>query len=283
MTKRGVLSALAGGLLQGCSPLSAFNTLTPNPLGARRAESGVAYGPLPRQKLDIYRPTGKQTGRPVLVFFYGGSWEEGDRADYAFAGRAFASRGFVTLVADYRVTGQAPYPAFLEDGAAAVAWAQAHAAEYGGDPQRVALAGHSAGAYIAAMLALDRHWLAAAGARPPQAWAGLSGPYDFLPLTPGAALRTFGRAGDPRSTQPITFADAQAPPAFLAHGEKDQLVKPRNTERLAQKLRDAGVRVETKLYPGAGHAELVLALAWPVSLKYPVLRDAAAFLHSVVG
>jgi acetyl esterase/lipase len=264
------------------TPLGWFNRLAPRPPGATLAERGAAYGPLPRQRLDVYRPRRKGGKRPVLVFFYGGGWESGVREEYAFAGRAFAGRGFVTLVPDYRTTVEAPYPAFLEDCALAVAWAQAQAERLGGDPARVMLAGHSAGAYNAAMLAMDRRWLLRAGAsHPPAAWVGLSGPYDFLPLAAGPGQRTFGAVADAAATQPIQHAGPHAPATLLVHGGRDQTVLPRNTERLAARLRAAGVRAETRMFPRAGHAETVLALAWPLSLALPVLDEAAGFLHAI--
>ena len=282
-TRRGVLAASAAGLLQGCSPLQTFNTLAPRPAGARVAMRDVPYGAHPRQKLDIYRPSGSGPW-PLLVFLYGGGWEDGSRSEYAFAGRAYAAHGFVTVVPDYRLTGEAAYPTFLRDCAAATAWAQAHCGEHGADTTRTVLAGHSAGAYNAAMLALDHRWLTEAGAPHRIAgWAGLSGPYDFLPLDPGPALRTFGGVADPASTQPITYVSPGDPPAFLAYGDKDQVVRPLNTRRLAARLSAAGVRVRERRYAGAGHADTVLALAWPLSLRLPVLQESVSFLHSTTG
>ncbi|MDB5445217.1 MAG: alpha/beta hydrolase [Phenylobacterium sp.] len=266
-------------MLRRVRPLAAFSALAPRPPAVRRLAADVSYGPLARHRLDVYAHGVPEGPRPVVVFFYGGGWEVGDRRDYGFAGRAFAARGFVSVVADYRVTGEAAYPGFLQDCALAVAWIQAHAGEFGGDPARVVLAGHSAGAYNAAMLALDRRWLGEAGAaHPVAAWAGLAGPYDFLPLSPGPGLRTFGHVADPPSTQPIRYAGPHAPPAFLAHGRKDRTVLPGNSRRLAERLSAAGVRVENRYYRSAGHGELVLALAWPLSLWLPVLDDCARFL-----
>lgn len=281
IARRGVLTTLMAGGLQACSPLKTFNAVTPRPRGVLRT-SGLRYGALPRHRLDLYRPMGEGPW-PLLVFLYGGGWESGSRQEYAFAGRAYASRGFVVVVPDYRLTGEAPFPEFLRDCAAATAWAQREGRAYGADVERTVLVGHSAGAYNAAMLALDPRWLAEAGApQPVRAWAGLSGPYDFLPLTPGPGLRTFGAVADQPATQPINFAGAGDPPTFLAWGGKDKVVMPRNSERLAARLRAAGVRVVERLYPGAGHADLVLALAWPLSLRLPVLSESAEFLKSTV-
>ena len=178
-------------------------------------------------------------------------------------GQALASRGFVTVVADYGLYPQVRYPGFLEDGARAVRWAQDHAAEFGGDPDRIVLVGHSAGAYNAAMIALDGRYLAAAGVDPRhiKALAGLSGPYDFLPLTDPIAERTFGEAADLPGTQPTHFVSQASPPAFLATGDADTMVFPRNTVKLAARLREAGVTVEERHYPGVDHVRMVLALS----------------------
>src|SRR5204862_3568289 len=186
ITKRSGLSAAAAALTTACSPLSMFATLSPKDPAALGV-GGQAYGPDPRQRLDVYVPRRRAEGSPIAVFFYGGSWDSGRRQDYGWVGRALASRGFVTVIADYRLYPEVKYPDFLDDGAQAVRWAADNAARFGGDPGRIVLAGHSAGAYNAAMLAFDGRYLAAAGVDPShvKAMAGLSGPYDFLPLTGG--------------------------------------------------------------------------------------------------
>lgn len=276
--------ALVGFAGAACTPLGALNLLPSD--SARVAATGVAYGADPRQKLDIYVPRATAAkGSPVLVFIYGGNWSSGDRAGYAFAGRSFAAEGFVTVVPDYRLVPQVRFPGFVEDEAAAVAWTRIHAAEYGGDPDRIVIAGHSAGAYIAAMLALDPRFLDRAGAPrgTVKAWAGLSGPYDFYPFDVKASQDAFGSFPDPAATQPITFAGPGDPPTFLAHGLADTTVMPRNTTALAAKLKAAGVAVEVKLYPKLGHADVVLALTRTFRGKAPVREDAVAFLRAHDG
>ena len=281
--RRRLLALLAASGASACSPLRVLNAL-PSDL-ARRVAQGTPYGADPRQTLDVYAPAEGGSGRPVLVFFYGGGWSSGDKADYAFAGRSLAAEGFVTVVADYRLMPQVRFPGFVEDGAAAVAYVRAHAAQWGGDGERLAVAGHSAGAYIAAMLALEPGYLSRAGAPAGtvKAWAGLSGPYDFLPLDVKASRDAFGAWPDPAATQPITFAGAGDPPAFLAHGTRDATVKPRNTERLAARLRAAGVTVDARLYEGLDHKDTVLALTRTFRGKAPVRADMVRFLHSRVG
>ncbi len=149
------------------------------------------------------------------------------------------------------------------------------------------LIGHSAGAYSAVMLSLDRRYLEAAGVDPSRirAVAGLAGPYDFLPLKGETVRGVFGGASDLAATQPINQVDDQAPPAFLATGGDDSVVLPRNSEALATALQAQGVVVETRIYPDLGHAGVLLALSKPLRGRAPVLEDMTAFLrrHTEVG
>jgi acetyl esterase/lipase len=271
---------LAAIVLGACSPLTAFNALAPADGGSALAQSGIAYGSLPRQKLDVYTPVGVSGPRPVVVVFYGGSWNSGRRQDYAFLGKALSSRGFVVVIADYRLVPEIRFPAFLEDAALAVTWVHDHARSFGADPARLFLFGHSAGAYIAAMVALDGKYLKAAGASPAiiKGVAALSGPYDFLPLDVDSTRAAFGQAPDLGQTQPINFISSAAPPMFLATGDEDITVRPRNTKVLAEKLSRSGVPVEMHIYPGVGHIGILLALSLPLRKKATVLDDVSAFI-----
>lgn len=273
-----VLTALG---VSGCSPLALFDALGPRDGGGRLALRDAAYGADPRQRLDVFVPAAGALGAPVLVFFYGGSWKTGSKDDYAFAAQALAAQGFVTVLPDYRLYPAVRFPDFLDDGAAAIAWVRDNIAAYGGDPHKIVLAGHSAGAYNAAMLALDPRYLRRAGVDPHaiKAVAGLSGPYDFLPFDHPTSIDVFGDAPDKAATQPITFADAHAPPTFLATGDADTVVKPRNTRSLAERLRQARVAVQERIYPGLDHADTLLALSVTFRSKAPELAEMAAFLH----
>ncbi len=285
-TRRWILfGTLIAGLasLAGCSSLGTLNTvnsLTPGDGGTDRVASDIAFGSDPRQMLDIYTPSGSGKA-PVVVFFYGGSWSSGRRQDYAFAARALAAQGFVVVVPDYRLVPQVKFPAFVEDGAAAVAWTRAHIADHGGDPAHIGVAGHSAGAYIALMLALDAQWLAKAGAPGAiKAAVGLAGPYDFLPFVPGgAADLALGGPGDLSPTQPIRFASADAPPVLLLNGAEDTTVLPRNATNLAAALAAKGAVADVRIYPEIGHIGILLAISKPFRGKAPALADSAGFLH----
>jgi acetyl esterase/lipase len=269
-------------VLAACSPLTAINALVRG--DTYRASDDVAYGPLPRQKLDVYTPTmsAPTAGFPVVVFFYGGTWTSGERRDYKFVGEALAERGILTIVADYRLYPEVRYPEFLKDSALAVAWSLDNAARLGGDPGRVFVMGHSAGGYNAAMIALDPRWLAPTGhsANELAAWIGLAGPYEFLPLEPGSPARpVFFHPDYPPGTQPIDYATSTSLRAFLAAPSDDKIVSPqRSTLAMAAKLQAAGVPVELKMYDGISHALLAGAFARPLRGFAPVLDDVAAYV-----
>ena len=261
-------------------PLTAFNAAMPQDAGSAMIGS-VAYGPLPRQGLDIYAPTDAHRGPlPVIVFIYGGSWNSGDRSGYAFVGRALAARGFVVVVPDYRLVPEVRYPAFLQDNAAAVHWVRQHVRDFGGDPARLVLMGHSAGAYNAAMLALDPRWLGADRAAV-RGLIGLAGPYDFLPFTGAETKAAFSGASDLLTTQPVNYASAAGPPALLATADTDTIVRPRNSDALAGALTAHGVTVVRTRYPGIGHVGIITAIAKPFRWRAGVLDDAIRFARQV--
>ena len=278
-------AALALAALGGCSPAGVLNAAVSHK--NFQAENGLVYGNAPRQRLDVYMPTAVAPapgshGRPVVVFFYGGSWQNGSRSSYLFVGAALASRGFVAMVPDYRTWPDTAFPGFVDDAATAVRWARDHAAEFGGDPSRIFLMGHSAGAHIVMMLATDGRYLAAQHLSKSDISGviGLAGPYDFLPLQDATLEEIFPPALRAAS-QPINFVKGDEPPMFLAAGRRDTTVDPGNTDRLAAKLRAAGdTEVEVKHYPNVGHALLVGALAGPLRGFAPVLDDTSAFIDA---
>lgn len=283
MLRRTLFTGLAG-LTAGCSPsLGMFDAVAPRDPGVRRVVRDAAYGADPRQRLDLYAPRDATGPLPVVMFIYGGSWRSGDKDDYNFLGAALAAQGFVVAIPNYRLVPQVRFPTFVEDCAAAVAWAEAHAGAHGGDPQRIVLVGHSAGAYNAVMLALDARYLRSVGARPVRGAVGLAGPYDFLPFDVDATRNAFGQAPDLAQTQPVTFARADAPPLLLLWGADDTTVGPRNLEGLARAMRAAGGQVETKIYPEIDHVEIMLALSRPFRGRAPVLQDVSAFIRRVVS
>ena len=275
-----LLSSLAMALMSACSPAALLNATLPG--NGYELATTADYGPDARLKLDVYRPTTGHGPAPVIVFFYGGSWKSGQRGTYRFIAQAYASRGYVVVIPDYRLYPQVTFPAFMDDAARAVDWVAGNIAGYGGDPARIVLMGHSAGAHMAALLALDGGYLAAHGRDPAalRGVIGLAGPYWFNPLDYRSTRAVFAGTRDIDRARPITFARRDAPPMLLLHGDSDSTVYPLNTERLTARLRAAGAAAESRLYPGTGHIGLVLALTPLFRGNSPALADTLDFLDS---
>ena len=270
--------------LAGCSPLNTFNALVPKDGGGLLVARDQIFAPGDRGKVDLYAPRQAPADArlPVIVFFYGGSWNSGTKNGYGFVGRALAAQGFVVAIPDYRLVPDVRFPAFLEDGAAAVKWVRANAARFGGDGESIVLVGHSAGAYNAAMLSLDPKWLGS-DRDAVKGFAGLAGPYDFLPLDGPVTRAAFGEASDLRATQPVNFTSGDDPPTLLLVAGEDKLVGAHNSIRLAAALSKVGVPVETRTYANIGHAGMVTAFSTLLRGKAPVIRDVSDFARRVTA
>ncbi|HEY1225412.1 MAG TPA: alpha/beta hydrolase [Brevundimonas sp.] len=284
MTRRTLFAPLLAMAAAACSPLTMLNNLGPRDRGVRRVARDLKYGDGPRQTFDLFAPTDARGALPVVAFFYGGGWDSGTKSDYGWAAQALAAQGFLVALPDYRIVPEVRFPTFIEDAAAATARVAGVAAQYGGDPARLGVSGHSAGAHLAMMIALDRRYMAAAG-KPDiiRAAAGLSGPYDFLPFNVPASINAFGRAPDPAQTQPVTFVRADGPPLWLGHGEPDTIVESVDSIILADRMRAVGGWAEAKIYPRLNHADTVAVFSPLFRSKAPVLADMSAFLHRELG
>lgn len=271
---------LAAHLLGGCTAAAFVAANAPSAFGPYERTAGIAYGAEPRQRLDVYVPDAQPAEpRPVIVFIHGGSWQTGSKDQYRFVGSGLAEKGYVSVVASYRLNPEVRFPAFVADAAEAVAWTLRNIGRYGGDPRRVFVMGHSAGAHSAMLLALDRRYLAAAGASPDdlRGAIGLSGPYDFA--IDSALLRSvFGSAPDPGDTQPVNFVRGDAPPLLLIHGTDDGICWVTHSIRLTELIRAAGGRADLRLYPGLGHGATVGGLSRLRRAAAPTLEDVAAFV-----
>ncbi len=265
-------------VLSACSPLSILNaTVDENGFTVR---SGIRFGPNARHALDIYAPKERKGPLPVVVFFYGGTWREGNRADYLFAAEALTSRDFIVVVPDYRLYPEVRFPAFVEDGANAVRWVLEHATEFGGDPDRLFLMGHSSGAHTATMLTLNEDYLAAEGiaASRIRGAIALAGPHAFYPSRTASVAPIFAHLRDENVARPIVFVDGDEAPLLLLHGGDDNTVFLFNTIDLSKAVRAAGGRARRIVYPEVGHVGILLALARGFRGIAPVLDDVAAFI-----
>lgn len=276
-----LLCLLAGLCLTGCRGFDLLNAPISSAGYCRKVD--IPYGTAPRQKLDVYVPRNAPANARVVIFFYGGEWHAGQKGDYRFAGEALTSKGFIAVLPDYRLFPQATFPAFVEDGALVVRWVHDNISRLGGDPSRIYLMGHSAGAHTAALLTLDAHYLKAVGLsrQAIRATAGLSGPYDFEPY--GEDRPVFNMRLDevtpPPAIEPINFVDGRSPPMLLQQGGKDTLVNPHNAIELEEKICRAGGYAKAIIYPDRAHEAMVVALAAPWRWLAPVLDDAAQFFR----
>ncbi len=272
----GISLSLGALALAGCNALSLVDAVTPR--GGYTATLNQPYGTDPRQRLDVYRPAGPDdASRPVVLFFYGGNWKEGSKNDYRFIGQSLATAGYVTIVADYRLYPAVAFPGFVEDGAAATAWSAAHLLKPDGSPRRIVLMGHSAGAYIAAMLAVDGRYLGP-NRKLIEAWVGLAGPYQFVPNEENGRILA---SPDGRPNMAADAADKDTPPAFLLVAGDDEIVGPVNADKLEAKLESLGVPVVRKTYPGVHHATLVGGLGSSFGFIGPIRADVVAYLDAL--
>jgi acetyl esterase/lipase len=282
VSRRAALAGLVAALVSGCARVAFTAANVPAVFGPYRRHSNIRYGPDPRHVLDAYVPDKVSVeARPLVVFWHGGRWRFGDKADYRFVGAALTELGYVAVLPNYRLYPEVKMPGFMDDAARAGQWAAAHAGEFGADAHRLYLMGHSAGAHLAALVTLDPRYFAAAGHTvPPIAGViGLSGPYDFLPLLEADVQDIFGPPENYPVSQPINFVRSDAPPMLLVHGLKDDTVRPKNSRNLAAALLSLGVPVTLKLYPQLEHADTVAALSRPARGRAPILADIAAFVR----
>ncbi len=268
--------------LQGCSGVTILNTLSPRD-GVQVTRS-IVFDRQHELKLDVYQPANAHAA-PVIVFFWGGRWEDGDKSMYRFVGAELASKGFVVVIPNYRLYPDVTFPAFVNDSAKAVAWTHEHIGQYGGSTNKIVLMGHSAGAYNAAMLALNPAYLKAVGGS--RQWIrgmiGLGGPYDFLPLVEPDLKAIFGPPSQYPVTQPIHWADGTNPPMLLIESRADTIVYPKNTRNLYAKIKENGGPVEKFMVDDLSHPMLIGVVSNVLSSQSPILQKIVSFVVQVTS
>ncbi len=274
--------------LSACSGLQVLDALVPRKAAASR---DIAYGAAPRQMLDVYMPKGMGADAklPVVLFFYGGSWTSGSRGEYRFAGEALAGLGYVAVVADYRLYPSVKFPVYEYDAGLALRWTLDHIASYGGDPAAIFIMGHSAGAHLAALLAVDPAYARAAGVpdHTIKGFIGLAGPYDMVPSQVASVRDVFAGLPDENVARPVRFVTpenaALIPPMLLLYGLADKTVERGNAVEMARLMREVGRPVTLKEYPDVGHPGIVLAMTPLFRGRAPVLVDTKAFIDGLMA
>jgi len=273
-----LLAFILISVLSACSGTDLLNAIVPH--SGYSLYSNVNYGIQPRQSLDIYVPDKIASSHPTLLFFYGGSWQYGNKEEYRFVGQALASQGFITVIADYRLYPRVYFPEFMDDTAKALVWVHEHIRSYGGNPDNIFLVGHSAGAFNVVMLTLNHSYLQRAGGE--LSWIrgtiGISGPYDFLPFTDQNVKDLFSKVSD-ADTQPVNFVTAGLPPMLLLTGNADTKVYPKNAIHLYDKLRRYNDPAQLIIYPNIGHIGIIVSLAYGFRWKSALLEDITRFVN----
>lgn len=274
-------------LTSACAPVKILNSFVPE--SGYELVSAIEYGSHKRQKLDIYLPKDVKNSsekfsasRSVIIFYYGGNWDSGERADYKFAAEAFTSLGHIVVIPDYRLYPDVLFPGFMADPASAAKWVKQNIKKYNGNTDKIFLAGHSAGAHIAVMMAVNPEYLAIELLKPKDfaGVIGLAGPYDFLPLKSKTLSIIFGSEAGQWKSQPIHFVDGKNPPLLLAYGKKDDIVWPRNSINLAKKVKENNGLVQLVEFESYSHVDMVAKLAKPLRNNPELLKTIAQFIES---
>lgn len=276
---RALATALASLTIASCAQIWYATVGSADSVHNLAVKHGIVFDAAHGLKLDVYAPHDAAQA-PVVVFFYGGSWEEGRRRWYRYVGEALASQGLIAVLPDYRKFPDVRFPAFMTDAANATKWTFAHAEEFGGNPRRIFVMGHSAGGHIAALLACDKRYLAEVELKPRDlaGMIGLAGAYAFLPYQDDEA-DIFGDDAEGRyDSQPINFVDGDEPPMLLLQGLDDDEVPPNNAEVMAERAQAMNGTAVLKLYPDIDHSDLLLALARGRKGKPPAMRDILDFV-----
>jgi len=272
-----ILSLYSALFMSACSPLQLLSAIAND---GDPSSVDQAFGPDQRQQLTVYVPQNVEGNADVVIFYYGGRWQSGDKEKYAFVADALTTRGFITVLPDYRLYPNVDWPDFIQDGASAYQWVYKNIGKYHGNPNRIFVMGHSSGAHIAAMVNVKESLLEQSVKRP-CGFVGLAGPYDFLPIADVDVQQVFSSATDLHDTQPVTFVNKGDPVMLLLHGRDDTTVKPGNATRLAERVKQFGDHVELKFYDDLGHIGLLISLSSTFRGYSSALQDSVTFMRKV--
>jgi acetyl esterase/lipase len=234
-----------------------------------QATLDVAYGDEPKQRLDVYAHRTPLKNCPVLVFLHGGGMVEGDRCHYGYVAKPFAEAGVVTVVASYRLAPDAQYPSQPQDIKQVVEWVFHNVRRHGGDPERICVCGHSAGAHLAAFISLDTRWTEEKSLPHDciKSCVLISGNYDFVRFKnpsylPGPELA--------REASPLHNINQPVQRALVAIGSLEDWVDV--SAELVGRLRDSEVESDLLVLEEMDHDETVMTLGAESELFHRVLN-----------
>lgn len=277
-----VILALSSLFFVGCTKIGLDISNIPTSFTTHKIVTDIAYGEKEIQKLDIYIPQNIENKKlPVIVFFYGGRWTDGTKEMYAFVGEKFANENYILVMADYSKYPQVKFPTFVQDAAKAVAWTHDHINQYGGNADRLYVSGHSSGAHMGSLVAANVQYLKAEGKSTKiiKAFAGLAGPYDFIPQAEDLK-DLFGPPKNYPQMQTTHFITGNQPPMLLLWGDADTIVWQRNIDLLTKEIQEKGGIVKRKIYPDMGHVGIISNMTWWSTNKTTVIEDIITFFEA---
>lgn len=251
----------------------------------------IAYHPGSDERLDVYSPaTGDN--HPVLIFVHGGGWDSYDKTLFTPVAMKLLPHDLVVVIPNYTLHPDAGYAEMADQMAATVAWTVENITDYGGDPARIVLSGHSAGGHLAGLVALDPRWLAAYDLTPNTIcrFIGLSGVYDVnaqmaferaKESTAPVMTAVMGGEDNFATASPVTYVTADRPPMRLIHGDADQTVPLSISQNFAAVLADVGITNELILYPGKGHTDFLFEAL--TDADAPIVPDMVNYVQACDG
>ena len=276
--------AISQGKMSRFSPIHVLNGITKTNFNAN---SNIAYGQHPRQQLDVYMPQGEIKNsplKPVILFVHGGAWTTGNKDDYLFVGESFSSAGYVTAVMNYRLAPQHQYPDYVQDTALALKWINQHIQQYGGDPSKIIVMGHSAGAFNAVEAVDNARWLKEVNLPVSniKAVVGIAGPYSYDFRTDDS-IHSFPAHATPDEVMPDRHVRQNAPPHLLLTGSNDHRVKLSNTLNMHQALQQKGAPVQHIVIKGATHISIMASVATRLSWYKPTREVILTYLDQILS
>lgn len=255
----------------------------------------IGYGRNDREKLDVYQPTAQGT-YPVLIWVHGGSWTSGSKELYATVAQKVLPENVVVVIPNYSIelSQRVSSPPLVFEQAQqiadAFAWAREHIQLFDGDPNRIILGGHSAGAHLTGLVTLDPSYLAKRNHSPNEicGWYGVSGPYslgaqliyerNIKHRDPTLLFQVFGSEANFERGSPTTYVRPDAPPILLIHGDADDTVPVSVAQNMQTALLHQGATSQLKVYPNTTHTSILFdALAQD---KPKLVQDIVAFVKS---
>lgn len=269
-------------LSTACSKSVFFAANLPSYFGSQKVIADMDFGSKYNSKLNIYLPKNTKESNPVIVFFYGGKWEDGSKDDYRFVADAFTELGYIVVIPDYVKYPQVKFPEWQYDAAKALAWTHNNISKYKGNAKELFVIGHSSGAHIGALLTVDNKYLAAEGGNRNwiKAFAGIAGPYHFIPEEDDLK-DMFGPQQNYKYMHVTNYIDGKQPPMLLLWGKKDTIVGEININNMLPQLQETNSLYQVKYYDDLDHISIISSLTRYKRNKSKIYEDINSYFNEI--